>query len=62
MAEEILSPDTRPIKIKYEKLSASIRKMADDFIPRYRWNREILNQQLKNGGGGFNYHIQDLYW
>ena len=29
MAEEILIPDTRPILIKYEKLSASIVEMAE---------------------------------
>ena len=32
MAEEIQISDIRPIRIKYDKLGASIRKMADDFI------------------------------
>ena len=37
MVEEIWIPDTRPILLKYDKLSASLRKMAEEiWIPDTR--------------------------
>ena len=37
MAEEILIPDTTPIRIKCENLSASIIKMAEEILIKEKW-------------------------
>jgi hypothetical protein len=42
MAEENGISDTRPIRIKYDKLRASFRKMADTKIQSiYRLNKQM---------------------
>ena len=43
--EQIWIPGTRSILLRYDKLNASIRKMADDLISRYK----VYTDEIKNG-------------
>ena len=59
MAEDIWIPDTRPILIKYDKLSASFIKMDEEtWIPDTRpillKYGKIKCKHKKNGGGDWN--------
>ena len=62
MAEEIPISDIRPIRIKYDKLIASLRKMLEEIWRKFKlqiWdvyckNIKIRCKNKKNGGGDWN--------